>query len=561
MSINAEVPAEAGYRSPDRQADSQARVARGVAETILGRPPIAESARAGLQDKRIAAVDELLNNRRKTQKIHGLDEITWQPPSPKKYPDWFKWDQAFADEMFFETAGYCWQQAGFYEAFLGQLSIEEREALLPLIGEFRHRAEYYFKTAREGLRTSFAGMDGTGFMPNSRILTNSGIMQAGLERVIIRKNGGSASVYTQPVLEPLVVLTGYEAAIAANPDSPEAKELLDEFYEPLALHLSYYDKFLADMPNSRLLGIPHPHASGRDSDRVFDHAKNRLPRKGADTGLITNLRNAKRDYQWALKRTKEIVDADGDMEKTRQKFWDRDVMFNCIYLDSLYQMAKLADYAGRPDDREYYLNLAEEVEAEIQTMWNPKAWKGNGTFTNMDKDYNEVPEVSVGGLFGLTLHSLTAEQLESMLNLIDKSHNTPYGFSVSPIDSADSDPHHKEKGRIWRDGDWDNVKWYIIERGLCMQAQREDLPLELRQRCAKLALEKAVSSNEALDRHWPPSEFRNPLSGEPQRKRVASFAWAMLPRFIQGPYKLTALLQETPEAQTKERSPLGAPST
>ena len=550
MITGAEAHAEAENKNDreDPPIEDLSQSARAAAEIILGLPSSAEfvkSAQADLEDNRLIAVDELLGNRRKTQKMQGLEEITWQPPSPKKYPDWFKWDEAFSDIMYFEAAQYCWERISFYESRRDQMSPQQQYAIRPLLEELRARADLYFKTAQQGLATSFAGMDSTGFMPNSRILTKSGVWQAGLERRTIQKNGGKGSVYTQPVLEPLAVLTGYEAAIAIDPHSPEAKALLDKFYEPLKLHLNYYDKFLTDKPNSRLLGIPHPHASGRDSDRVFDHAKSRLPRDGPNTSTMRNLRNAKHDYQWALNRTKEIVEADGDMQKIREKFWDRDVMFNCIYLDNLYQMAELAQYVGSERDHHYYLNLAEKVEAEIQTLWNPDAWKGNGAFLNRDKDYNQIPEVSVGSLFGLMLRSLSAEQLESMLNLIDESFNRPYGFPTSPTDSDDSDPHYKERGRIWRDGDWDNVKWLIVERGLCVQAQREDLPLELRQKCAKLALEKAESSNEALDKHWPPSEFRNPITGEPQRKRVASFAWAMLPRFMTTPYKLQHLLQES----------------
>jgi hypothetical protein len=523
-------------------------IAQTAGETMLRQPSIIEFVRSDLNDKRLEAADALLDSRHLTQRLQGLDSITWQPPSSKKYPDWFKWDEAVSDEMYFKTAEYCWETVNFYESRIEMLPVHEREALLPFLGEFRRRAEKYFEAAVDGLTTTFEGMEENGNIPNSRIMTNSGIMQAGLERIIIKKNGGKASVYTQPVLEPQAVASGYRAALAKDPSGVEARAFLDRFYEPAKTHINHYDEVLADMPNSSLAGVPHPHATGRDRDRVFDHAKKkRLPRKGAKTGPLTNLGNSIIDYGWGLRRSKQIADANGDMDKIKEKFWDRDVMFNCIYLDNLYQMAELAGIMGKPDDRQGFLNKAELLETEIQTMWNPDAWKGNGAFMNLDKDYNLNPKVSVGSLFGWLLPNLEADQLRSMLKMVDTSFNARFGFPVSPTDSEDSDPGYKERGSIWRDGDWEIVKYLLVERGLCMQAQREDLPLDLRQACVKLALEKMYSSNYALDVYGPPSEFRHPQTGEPQRKRVSNFAWGWLGRFIRTPSKLKYLL-DNPEA-------------
>src|SRR4051812_22775426 len=121
MTIPAEAEPEAEHRNklPNHQIEDLGKIAR-TAEAILGLSPIAELAQADFQDKRIIAVEQLLNSRRRTQELYGLEEITWQPPSPKKYPDWFKWDQAFADEMFFETADYCWERAAYYESRLDE---------------------------------------------------------------------------------------------------------------------------------------------------------------------------------------------------------------------------------------------------------------------------------------------------------------------------------------------------------------------------------------------------------------------------------------------------------
>jgi len=239
------------------------------------------------------------------------------------------------------------------------------------------------------------------------------------------------------------------------------------------------------------------------------------------------------------------VDTEGDWRKIREKFWDKDVMFNCIYLESLYQMAELAGYAGKGRDERRFLDLAEEVEIEIQTLWEPNAWKGNGAFLNIDKDNQPIPEVSVGSLGAFMLRSLATEQLESMMDLVEASFNGQYGIPCTPTDGPNAGAHKWEIERIWGDdSSWDNVNWLIL-KGMEMHAEREDLPMELRGRIARFAIEVDISSNEALEKYWPPSEFRSSTTGEPRRKRVGSFAWAMLPRFMKTAHRLQYLLEET----------------
>lgn len=509
-----------------------------VAEVILGLQPI-ELDKSGLDNKRIIAVDTLLDSRRQVAEKHGV-EVRWQPPSPNKYPDWFKWDEAFADDMFFQTAEHCWQQAELYKERLAQEAGEQQQQTSDLILEFERRAELYFQKAVDGINTTFEGMDQKGAISNTRKLTKSGVRQAGLERLITK----DANVYTQPVLEPRAILAGYKAAIGHHPE--KAKELLDSFYEPAKLHLSYIKQFLGQGKNSQLAGIPHPHASGRDSDFVFDHAKNRIPRSAEKTSRIDDLRNAGIDYRWALKRTKEIVEAGGDMAKIREGFWDRDVMFNVIYLESLYEMAELASYAGKGGDECRFLDSAELVEAEIQTLWDPEAWMGNGAFLNLNKEGRPIKKVSVGSLFGFGLRSLTLEQLQSMMTLAETSFNTPYGIPVTPTDSPDFGAHPWEIERIWQDdSSWDNVNYLILEM-LERQAARNDISPGLRQRIANYAVKVDVSSNDALDKYWPPSEFRSAITGRPGRKRVNQFAWAMLPRFMHARQNLQHLGGENP---------------
>ncbi len=518
--------------------------------------------RTDLFDRRIVAADTMLNTRLHVQRAHGLEEITWTPPSPNKYPDWFKWDEAFADQMFFESAEYCWERADVYEENLDRWPPHEQELMQWLIEEFRRRAELYFASAIEGLQTSFDGMDEeTGNMPNFRVLTKSGARQRGRESNVTNKKGEKVSAYTQPVLEPMAVLAGLRAAKAVDPESPRIKELLDRFYEPLKLHMQWYIDNLSDGDGSLLMGIPHPHVSGRDSDWIFNHAKEFLEGADQPTGLISRATYSKKDYDWALDRTKEIIEADGDMEKVREGFWDKDVMFNAIYLRSLYEMAKLASSAAElannadnkksyEKDEQHYLELAGRLEEEIQTLWEPHAWMGNGAFVNLDRNGNRIPEVSISSLFGFSLRTLTDEQISSMMDLVETSFNTPYGVPCNPTDSPRFAPGKIGIQRIWDDGSsWDNVN-KLLDDDFCRLAEREDLPLELRKRIAKYAIKVDVSSNRALDTYWPPSEYRNPLTGEPLRAWWArQFTWALEPRFMHAREKLRGLLteQETQE--------------
>jgi hypothetical protein len=226
---------------------------------------------------------------------------------------------------------------------------------------------------------------------------------------------------------------------------------------------------------------------------------------------------------------RRLRSAGGDMQKMLEIYSVTDVMMNCIYVDSLLETSELAwQYLDIPATIEFK-SRAERVEEQIlDDMWFPNSRRGKGAFHALDMTGEPISEISISNLFPLLLPNLREEQLVSLLDLMDKSFDTPFPLPSVATDSRNYDPHNRESERLWRGPTWINTNW-LIARGLKKQIMRPDLAHnpELINCCIAWFNRINDSSRALVDKNGP-HEHYNPLTGEWQRRRVKRFGWSTL---------------------------------
>lgn len=425
--------------------------------------------------ERIRGLEMLYSNRNAKNTLHT-------PPNPNHYPNPYDWD------MHYHALSY---------AEFGDPQSGERE-----------------------LKALFKGQNlKTGFIPNVRF-------EAGRKRDPERFTFMSTneSSYTQPPLVAQAALNVYEAyKKSGNPE--EAQRFLNDIYPNLFLTYEYYRQFRENGNGSKLVGIIHPHESGRDSDPTFDFVKVRLPTNNSETSRVVAYANTALDYASALALNLRLRKRGWDPEKIRAEgvFWVNDVMFNSIYAKNLQDMAKLSDELGYKEEAYVFRRRNEAVESELlESMWDGDS----KMFYAKDRHGKPIKRVSISNLFPIILGSTTPEQVGSVVNLLkDPSmFGSEYPIPSVPTKDKSYDPHYQEK-RLWRGPAWMNMNWYIVE-GLIMQADRfrTENP-GLSSECEQTALHIVEKTVEMIEREgfW---ECYDPENGK--GLRVTPFGWSAL---------------------------------
>ncbi len=452
------------------------------------------------------AARALINNRRQAEQIHGVAELVHTPPSPEHYLHKYLWDSGFFVIMYAQTSRQ-------------------------LFGEGRHEeAAKYRESAHNELMAVLSGQHDSGIIPNVQFIKDDRSWD--FERIFAVDKQAKSSGYSQPPILPLataeVLLAGVEAG------DLDATKQLEEAYPYLEAFMDYFDTYRSNSEEDKLIGVIHPHETGRDSDPTFDFMKRlRLKRKGERTSKIVDTINTPIDYFYSVKSAINLHrKTKGNIQKARELFWVNDVMFNCIYVDNLRTLSELAKHIWRPDRAKHYERLADKVETQIsQDMFFGSELDGAGVFYALGKDKKPIKEVSISNLFPLTLHNLPQNQLKSILDLMDKSFNTPFPLPSVATDSPNYDPHNQEKERLWRGPVWINMNWYLVVRGLRIQAGQESTSAELRNRCRKWDERITAASREMLQENGA-CEHYDPATGKGQRSRVKNFGWSWLANFM-----------------------------
>jgi hypothetical protein len=445
------------------------------------------------------ACQNLLFNRQQLGRKLGIEESAHTPPA-NHYPHIYLWDSCFAAIINSRNGGPQWVRASQTE-------------LIALV---------------EGQRSD-------GFIANIQFAKKGRRFDP--ERKLAFESSAEGSNYTQPPVLALAVAETYKAMLQQSPvnhnlnPAEEASSFLDGIYPSLRNFYNYFEKNRNNSDADKLIGVIHPHETGRDSDPTFDAIKPlRLSRQGIETSNFVDKANIAIDYFHIIAHGIKLRSAGGDIEKSREIFWVNDVMMNCIYADNLRQMSELAQASHHVEDAMHFSKLAGEVEAQIlDDMWFSEARAGQGIFAALDRNKDRIQETSISNLFPLVLDGLREDQLESLLELMDSSFNTPFPLPSVASDSSNYDPHNHEADRLWRGPTWINTNWYIAERGLKKQIKRSDLSHrpDLIARCIEWDGKISKSSKNLLVMNGP-CEHYDPITGRGQRRRVKNFAWSNL---------------------------------
>lgn len=444
------------------------------------------------------AARNLLENRRWQGKKEGVEETKHTPPAIGHYPDIFYWDGVFA---------------AIINASAARTGTRD--------------SKRWRDAAQDELTMIADGIDETGFLPNFRYTEHTRRFDP--ERTLALGRKAIGSNYTQPPVLALGVRETFESSFLH--DRAQAYEFLDAMYDGLVRHYDYFDSQLSNSSDDKLSFIYHPHMTGRDSDPTFDHIKpHRLKRSGEHTPRYIDKINIALDYTAILAHGVRMRRAGDSVEQWREVYKMNDVMMNCMLVDNLREMAEITREKLFVFDANKYDARANNLEQEIlEKMWFPEDRNGKGAFRSLDAEVKPIDEISISNLFPLCLQSLSERQLESLLNLMDESFNTNYPLPSVATDSPNYDPHNHESERLWRGPVWMNMNWYLVVRGLRVQAAREDLAHrpDLIQRCSDWDKRISLKSHELIKKSGL-SEHFNPITGKGQRKRVKNFAWSNL---------------------------------
>ena len=387
----------------------------------------------------------------------------------------------------------------------------------------RHGSQQSLEAAPAGILTMMRGQHEDGFIPNHQELGPRRKIEP--ERWLGYEEDEHSN-YLQPPILALAVSETFFALIAGG-QADKAEDFLRQTYPGLKHFYEYIDKHRRLSDDDRRMFITHPHESGRDSDPTFDYIK---PHRRQQQGPIVSKTNMVLDYFDIIHFSNKLRRAGGDLEAARELFGAVDVMMNCMLVDNLSEMASLARGLNLADDEFYFSQYALEVEEKVLTdMWVYSKHGEEGGFFAQDNQGTPINEVSVSNLFPLVLDGLKEYQLEKTLNLMDRSFNTTYPLPSVATDSPSYDPHYREPERLWRGPVWQNINWYIVERGLKKQRWQAELieRPDLSERCQYWVRRLKLSSHSLL-KHSGPREFYDPSTGKGLRRRVKNFGWSNL---------------------------------
>ncbi len=389
------------------------------------------------------------------------------------------------------------------------------------------------------------------------------------------------SSYGQPPLEALATLETYQAFVRAGREA-EGRAFLFRNCSKLSKSMDYQDKYRRNSPDDPRVGVIHPHETGRDSDPTFDFAKKWLKKLPPLRWLMANevpvlskgygTARALANWHDALEFTKSQKRNNWNLAKMRESFWFIDVMYNCMYADNLRVMADLMGILAQDEpgkhllevehflaEQKRYGQLAKDVEhAILEKMWDKDARGGQGAFygENAVAEPQKVEVLSISNVFPICLPNIEIDQLKSIAGQLRDDFKTRYPWPSVGKYEPEYDAHNHMKHTLWRGGDWDNVIWYLVERGIRMQLERQDVQAdaELYTDLSQIADLVSFRSRRRADMHGHP-EFSHPHKGHGQRlAKEADFLWGAgayhMPVYSDPPKYEPTSIYTTPKTNT-----------
>ncbi len=346
------------------------------------------------------------------------------------------------------------------------------------------------RLAKQEMHCLLQGVQRDGFLPHM-LLWDTTDQQARLNQYDIALAHPNYTATTQPPVLPRAIARIYQA-------TKDAEFVVGV----LPAVLSYFD-WLAehrDPDGDGLLSIIQPDESGLDASPKFD-----LP-----LGMSGRASLVGPELRMAMQR---LLETYGPMRSKPDEllasdvFQVEEVLFNCVYGDSLRCLAWMLRSVPLPSDWEGADAVAQELDARAGRVTSglmAKCWDDDvGVFWDLwVKDEKPLRILTFTSLFPLILEDLHPDVVRRLLkeHLLEPAEFwTRYPVPSVALDEPSFDPSFRSQA-IWRGPAWVNVNWYLYW-GLVKHGYGE-IATELAHRTLDMVLRGGFH------------EFFNPLTGE-----------------------------------------------
>ncbi len=281
------------------------------------------------------------------------------------------------------------------------------------------------------------------------------------------------------------------------------------FLDHAAQIIKFYEYFtnVLDPDHDGLISLTNPRQGGRDSSPEYDFS--RLIKR--PSGPLKFFEPGIDIFSFGLLQFRcKALGWDERKIIARNIFNVQDLVFQCVYIDGLYDLAwMLLSWGGgckRYPDLEAATLRAES--GVLEKCWNEE----HRTFYSLRNGNSVLQHETIGSLFPLLIKTLPPHQKQALCEaLYDESKfNVPY--PVPSVSVSHPAFHPSRTFLIWRGSTSINMNWFLI-RGLMRHGEKD------------LAERICARSIEMVEK-WGFREFYNPYTGE--GFRVRNFGWSTL---------------------------------
>jgi len=266
---------------------------------------------------------------------------------------------------------------------------------------------------------------------------------------------------TQPPIEGWVL----ERIYNAGHDLPEVVKFVKELFPKILAQHEYLYKF-RDPHNEGLVYIQHNWESGTDNSPVWDEIWKSFDAPSYDFNrkdtkhVQESQRPHQREYDYYLYLIdlfKELKYCDQDIAD-KSPFLVQDPLFNSMLIASNNSLARLAEFAGYPED---IIRLKHWNNKSIRALNDKLFDEEAGVYRHYDLRRKKwLDGLTSSGFAPLFAGAPSPEMLKKMLATLERFSKNGQFYLCPSFDPEDS---NFESQRYWRGPVWLNMNWLIYE--------------------------------------------------------------------------------------------------
>ena len=293
---------------------------------------------------------------------------------------------------------------------------------------------------------------------------------------VTAKISGNSKVKTSGITQPPNIAFALWEVFNSSQNKKELLPFLKEFYPKLK---QYHDFLLTerDPKKEGLASVFHPWATGSDNTPCYDLVVKRAGKELRAKGFEQRIKKRKdavyvskgqrpkeKDYEAYGRLLGFFVAKEYDQKKLWKEcpFVVQDILFNCIFKESLSAMIGIAEALSLEKEKKLNEKLALKVGDAIR---NKLYDEETGLFYSFDVKGNSLIKIatvhSLAPLFGKIASKEQAKELIKHLKS-EKEFNPKNGFMIPsvPLDAEEFNPVGYARGPVWPVRNW------IVAKGL-----------------------------------------------------------------------------------------------